>query len=546
MLYNACAMRHPADRLALGLLVGITALHVLLALRFPLAPDETYYWEWSRQLDWGYYDQGPVIAWLIRASTELFGSTELGVRGGIVLTATLTLALVYWAGRRLSGAWAGLLAMLCAAVTPMGTVGGFVATYDVPLVLFWTMAICCLVWATEGNEALHAGRINVCVARGWLPWVLLGIAGGLGVSSKYTMVLAVPCAVLYLYTQPDLRPWLRRPHPYVALAIAVALVMPNLVWQARHEWVSVLHVSGLTAKADTHGPLRRLGDFIGSQIGLVTPLLFGGMSTALWSIGRPGRRLADKGTQIGFWFSVPVLLLFVLLSLKAKVQANWAVCGWVGAALAYAGWVFHGGSVDARHSEKEPREVAGSGSQPARHRRRLRYAAVATGLAAIISLLAGWPEFRVAVGLRIPARLDQSRKMYGGRELATACVQEMRKMAREGVAPIVGAATYDNASRLAFYLPGQPRVYCFFLGTRDNQYRFLNAAAGLTKGRNALIVDHRPPDDPLLPAFHTLFERVEPVREPVVVWVRPIYDEPVVTYYLYRCYRYRGSDADAP
>jgi len=135
-------------------------------------------------------------------------------------------------------------------------------------------------------------------------------------------------------------------------------------------------------------------------------------------------------------------------------------------------------------------------------------------------------------------------------ELAAACVREMRTMRasisprapllrEERGGPVVGAVTYDNASRAAFYVAGQPRAFCFFLGTRDNQYRFLNPEAGLKGGGDALIVDHRPPDDPLLAPFHTVFERVEPVPEPVVVHVSGIYDEPVVTYYLYRCYGYR-------
>jgi len=155
----------------------------------------------------------------------------------------------------------------------------------------------------------------------------------------------------------------------------------------------------------------------------------------------------------------------------------------------------------------------------------------------------------VALGIRVPARFDQSRKMYGGRELAAACAREMRTMRasasppapllrEERGGPIVGAVTYDNASRAAFYVPGQPRAFCFFLGTRENQYRFLNPEAGLRRGGDALIVDHRPPDDPLLAPFHTVFERVEPVPEPVVVHVSGIYGEPVVTYYLYRCYGY--------
>ena len=47
---------------------------------FLLVPDETNYWQWARHLAWGYHDQAPMIAWTIKASTLIFGHTELGVR----------------------------------------------------------------------------------------------------------------------------------------------------------------------------------------------------------------------------------------------------------------------------------------------------------------------------------------------------------------------------------------------------------------------------------------------------------------------------------
>src|SRR5438477_11829765 len=52
----------------------------------PLLPDEAYYWDWSRRLAAGYFDHPPGIAWLIRASTTLFGTSGPGVRAlGVAL-----------------------------------------------------------------------------------------------------------------------------------------------------------------------------------------------------------------------------------------------------------------------------------------------------------------------------------------------------------------------------------------------------------------------------------------------------------------------------
>src|SRR5271154_3356897 len=46
-----------------------------------LAQDEAHYWDWSRNLDWSYYSKGPLIAWLIRLSVELFGPLSLALTG---------------------------------------------------------------------------------------------------------------------------------------------------------------------------------------------------------------------------------------------------------------------------------------------------------------------------------------------------------------------------------------------------------------------------------------------------------------------------------
>src|SRR5690349_2496594 len=78
-----------------------TLLHVLLIFRFPLAPDEAYYWQWSRHLDFGYYDQGPMIAWWIRGSGPLFGDTPFGVRFGIAVAALATQVFIYLLARDL-------------------------------------------------------------------------------------------------------------------------------------------------------------------------------------------------------------------------------------------------------------------------------------------------------------------------------------------------------------------------------------------------------------------------------------------------------------
>jgi len=506
-------------------LLASTLVRLLLVFRFPLAPDETYYWEWSRHLDGGYYDQGPMIAWWIRASCLLFGDTLLGVRFGIVLAALLTQVFLYLLARDLFDSRTALLALIPSTITPLALAGGFIATYDSLAALFWAAAL------YLSARALFFGSRRA--------WIGLGAVFGLGLLSKHTMLLFAPCLLLFLATVPAQRVRLRRAEPYLAALVALAVFTPNLWWQANHDWMTFRHLFLLTGKGADNPFLRRLGDFVGSQAGLLTPLLFCGLIAALIWAWRRGRQPGGERLWFLFCLSAPALLFFLLMTVKSKVQANWAALGWMTPPILYMAWLeerrrAHGMGVEARPLpySHTPAPLC----SPTAH----RYAVAAMVLCALLSLLLLWPEARAAVGLRTPAGWDQMNKLYGGEELGAEADRVRREMEAEGVGPVaVGAATYDNASRLAFYMAGRPETCCFFLGTRINSYVLWNERGYPKPGGSALVADDRPPDDPGLPRYRAIFERVEPIPEPVAIYRRGLYDRPVRTYYLYRCYGYR-------
>lgn len=495
--------------LVIALLSASWCAVLYLAATLPLAADETYYWEWSRRPALGYYDQGPLIAWWIRGSAILFGETALGLRIGALIATGISQLCLFALARRLFGATAALFSVAFLVVTPLA-LGGFILTYDTVLGMAWAAALLFL------HRALEQGR--------WRDWILVGVASGLGLLGKHTMVFLLPCALAYLWGVPSAREWLRRPQPYVAIGVAVAVFSPNLWWQHTHHWITFKHLFFLSGKGLDHGPLRRLGDFVGSQVLMVTPLLFGAFVWALVRVWRERRSVGSAERWFAFSMSAPLLVFFLLMVLKSKVQANWAICGWMTCAMVAADYVVAGGYRSALVR---------------------RFLAWAMSLAIVLCLLASAPGLRYALGIRSGPRTDQLNKLYGGDVLAARCVAVRHRMSSETGAPVaVGSATYDIAGRLAFYIPGRPRTRCFFLGTRMNAYSEWNDEAGVVAGSNVLIVDDRPPSDPDLPAYTKVFDRVVPDDTPVEIR-RPYYTVPVHTYYLYRCYGYRpGQPAE--
>ncbi len=71
---------------------------------------------------------------------------------------------------------------------------------------------------------------------GW--WAGTGLCAGLALFSKYTAVLPIGGAFLYLLTSRTHRHWLGRWQPYAAVGLAALVFAPVLIWNATHGWAS--------------------------------------------------------------------------------------------------------------------------------------------------------------------------------------------------------------------------------------------------------------------------------------------------------------------
>jgi len=125
-----------------------------------LVPDEAYYWDWSRQLDWGYYSKPPMVAWLIGLSTSILGSTAFAVRLPAVLLGTLGLFWMYLLAARLYGRQAGFWAALLTAATPGNAALALLMTIDAPFLFCWCGALYCFWRFLEGGRSATNDRLG--------------------------------------------------------------------------------------------------------------------------------------------------------------------------------------------------------------------------------------------------------------------------------------------------------------------------------------------------------------------------------------------------
>ncbi|MDX2143187.1 MAG: glycosyltransferase family 39 protein [Rhodospirillaceae bacterium] len=302
--------------------VTLARIAVLAGSQLPLSMDEAQYWLWSRDLAFGYFSKPPLLAWIIAATTAVCGDGEACVRVSAPLLHGGTALMIYAIGLRLFDAPTALWSAVTYIVMPGVSVSAVIASTDVPLLFFWTVALHALVRARETN------------ATRW--WLLLGIALGLGLLSKYAMAYFALCVAMWVWMEPQVRPVVMSRGMVLAAAVAVALYLPNLVWNVGHDFVSYRHtVDNMNLGADLFRPDETLA-FVAAQFGLFGPIMMVALLAAGIGFARRATPLPHGAFLLAF--TVPILAVIVVQSFVSRAHANWAAPAYIAATLLACAW----------------------------------------------------------------------------------------------------------------------------------------------------------------------------------------------------------------
>lgn len=277
-----------------------------------LSIDEAQYFLWSLEPAWGYYSKPPLIAWTIAAVTPFCGESEACVRLPALLLFTASAWLIAALAARLYDARTGLWAGITFATLFLSSFYSWVMTTDSILLFFWSLALLFFV------RALETGR--------WRDWLALGISVGLGLLTKYTMSLFLVCALLALWL--DHRSRLASPKPWLAALLALLCFAPNLLWQLDHQFATLRHTAEISQLDRKLFHPDSLAYFVLAQFGVMGPLLFPAL---LIAASDRQAWCSDPRQRLLVFFSMPVLGLFVVLSLLSRAHANWAAPAYVAA-----------------------------------------------------------------------------------------------------------------------------------------------------------------------------------------------------------------------
>jgi dolichol-phosphate mannosyltransferase len=250
-------------------------------------------------------------------TTGIFGNTEFGIRLVPFLCWFITAYYIFKLCSKIAGRSAGLKGLLLISVLPGFFCSAFLATPDAPLVAFWSMTLYYLYNALIKNENKA--------------WYFAGIGLGLGLLSKYTIILLVPSAFVFIIINPQYRKILLEPQPYAAVFIACLVFSPVIIWNASNDWSSFVF----------QGPRRftssfnfSLPELAGAVLLIITP---GGMiaffkTFLLKKYKKIFKKKSDTGNNsfkflITFIF-VP-LSVFVFFSFFRQTKLNWTLPLWL-------------------------------------------------------------------------------------------------------------------------------------------------------------------------------------------------------------------------
>src|SRR5271156_6625578 len=259
--------------------------------------DELYYIACGQHLAWGYVDQPPLIAFVARFARHLLGTSLFATRLLPVLAGAVV---VYATGRIPAELGGGLFAQFLAAIAIL-----FAPAY-IAFDTFLSMN------AFEPLFWLLCAWIAIRIVKGASPllWLLFGVVAGLGLENKHSMLVFGFALVAGLLLSGQARLFRSR-WIWIGAAVALAIFLPNLLWESRNGWPQIEVVRNAQQfKNEAISPLQ----FLFEQVLFMQPL-----ALPVWLAGLVWYFAAAEGKRFRFlgWSYLFVLAIFVVLGGKS-------------------------------------------------------------------------------------------------------------------------------------------------------------------------------------------------------------------------------------
>jgi Dolichyl-phosphate-mannose-protein mannosyltransferase len=286
----------PVDRRVIW--VGGAVFAVLMALsgRYGFSHDELYFLACAQHLQASYVDQPvltPLLAWV---SLKLFGLSLPGLRLWPALAAWATVVIAGLTAREFGGSRrAQLLAAVGTATMPVLLAADHLAGptgYDL------------LAWA---GLALIAARIGRTGEVRW--WLAGGVVLGLGLANKHSVGLFAAALLAGALLSGGRRLVANRWFAAGAV-IAAAFTIPDIWWQAGHQWATIAMARALSQE---NGGLGNIATWVISQLFITLALV------CVWAAGLRWLWRSRRPVWRGLVWAYGLLFVFFAFTTGAKI-----------------------------------------------------------------------------------------------------------------------------------------------------------------------------------------------------------------------------------
>jgi hypothetical protein len=274
----------------IAIAVVFAIAHVLTNVRYGFHRDELQFLTDASHLDWGFVPYPPFTAFVEHVGLSLFGLSLMWLRVFAVLAQTVVIVVSGLMARDLGGGRvAQVFVALAVGLSPVPVFEATEFQYTSFDLMWWVL----IAWFTIRLLKDENPR--------W--WLAIGAAVGLGLETKYSIVFYI-AGILAGVVLTNARKYLLSVWFWAGIAVALLIFAPNVIWLARHDFVSYKFLQHIHARDVEIGRAKGflLGQFTYNANLFAAPV---------WLAGGIALFFSRRYRMLGWMYLVPVALFWI-------------------------------------------------------------------------------------------------------------------------------------------------------------------------------------------------------------------------------------------
>ncbi len=306
------------NHLSIYLLFSITLILFIFKLLFnyylalPLHFDEAQYWDWSRNLDWGYFSKPPFLAFLIKTITITCGDTENCIRSLSPILHSFTGVIIYYTVYTITrNQYISIFGSLLYLIMPGVIFSSLFISTDAPLLLFSSLSALFIVkiFNNKNNKSIY--------------FLFLSISLAFGILSKYAaLYILISIFTSIIFIRESRKFFINKKFLLCILGIII-IIAPNISWNLQNNFVTFSHTASNANLQGLQLNIHSAIFFFSSQIFIFGIIPF--VLTFKNIINFKNINVIQKVVFLNFL--IPIILVLFLATFS-RANSNWAVVGY--------------------------------------------------------------------------------------------------------------------------------------------------------------------------------------------------------------------------